>query len=171
MEDNKNNNINTNSKQETTSYEFKDDPIQLVFVSDGLLETTTEAINILTALKNQKLSILSINGPLNSGKTTLASNVINKPNNGFKIGQKTEGIWLWGNPITLKNGTKLLVLDCQGLNKADNYNISQKLFMLNVLLSTYIVYNTQGELTENIINDFIYYADLTKKIMLIIMIN
>ena len=166
MEDIKNNNINPNSKQETTqpSYEFKDDPIQLVFVSDGLLETTTEAINILTALKNQKLSILSINGPLNSGKTTLASNVINKQNNGFKIGQKTEGIWLWGNPITLKNGTKLLVLDCQGLNKADNYNISQKLFMLNVLLSTYIVYNTQGELTENIINDFIYYADLTKKI-------
>ena len=55
------------------SYEFKEEPIQLVSVKDGILETTAEAINILTGLKNTKLIILSINGPFGSGKSTLAN--------------------------------------------------------------------------------------------------
>ena len=110
--------------------EFKDEPIQLVISNNGLLETTTEAINILTALKNEKLCILSINGPLNTGKSFLANFIINKKNAGFKVGEKTVGIWIWGNPISLNNGAKLLILDCQALNKSDV--ISLKLFMLNI---------------------------------------
>ena len=51
-----------------TPYEFKEEPIQLVISSEDILETTTEAINILTALKNEKLCILSINGPISTGK-------------------------------------------------------------------------------------------------------
>ena len=97
--------------------EFKDEPIQLVLSKKGLLETTTEAINILTRLKNEKLCILSINGPLSTGKSYLANNIINKKNLGFKVGEKTEGIWLWGNPILLNDNSMLLILDCQGLDK------------------------------------------------------
>ena len=149
---------------ERTQYEFKDEPVQLVISSDGILETTTEAINILTALKNEKLCILSINGPLSTGKSTLANNIINVNDSGFKVGEKTEGIWLWGKPIKLSNDSNLLILDCQGLNKSDNHNISQKLFILSILLSTCVVYNTKGELTEGIINDFIYFSDLTNKV-------
>ena len=163
---NSENNTSQNIKEETpikpSCYEFKDEPIQLVLSSNGLLETTTEAINILTGLKNEKLSILSINGPLSTGKSYLANNLINKKNLGFKVGEKTEGIWLWGNPIVLNNGSKLLILDCQGLKKNDQ--ISNKLFMLNVLLSTCIIYNTQGELNNDFINDFVYFTDLSKKI-------
>ena len=51
---------NLNSLNETL-YEFKEEPIQLVSIKDGILETTAEAINILTGLKNTKLVILSIN--------------------------------------------------------------------------------------------------------------
>ena len=65
------------------SYEFKEEPIQLVSIKDGILETTAEAINVLTGLKNTKLIILSINGPLGSGKSTLANNLINKNEYGF----------------------------------------------------------------------------------------
>ena len=142
--------------------EFKDEPIQLVLSKKGLLETTTEAINILTRLKNEKLCILSINGPLCTGKSYLANNIINKKNLGFKVGEKTEGIWLWGNPILLNDNSMLLILDCQGLDK--NETVSSKLFMLNVLLSTCIIYNTQGELNNDFINDFVYFTDLSKKI-------
>ena len=146
-----------------TPYEFKDEPIQLVLVSEDRLETTAEAINMLTGLKNQKLCILSINGPLSSGKTTLANKIIDKNDQGFKLGEKTQGIWMWGNPVTLNNGEKLLILDCQGLNKTEN-DISYKLFILSVLLSNCVVYNTLGELTEDKINDFIYFTDLSQKI-------
>ena len=147
-------------------YEFKDEPIKLLYIQDGMIEPTIEAINLLTALKEEKLSILSLNGPLSSGKSSLANNIINKTSSGFKSGEKTEGIWTWGNPLTLKNGSKLLILDCQGLNKNDVDNISHKLFILSILISTCVIYNTQGELNDNIINDFIYFTDLTNKIML-----
>ena len=160
---------NEDSTNRTSSSEFKEEPIQLVLSSkDGLLETTTEAINILTGLKNEKLSILSINGPFSTGKSYLANTIINKKNEVFKVGQKTEGIWLWVSPILLNNGSKLLILDCQGLNKKENNEknekISFKLFKLAVLLSTCIIYNTQGELNDDFINDFVYFTDLSKEI-------
>ena len=120
-----NNIISTNE----ASYEFKEEPIQLVSIKDGILETTAEAINILTGLKNSKLSILSINGPIGSGKSTLANNLINKilgnkSESGFKVGEKMEGIWIWGKPIILDNDTKLLILDCQGINNTNKDDIN-----------------------------------------------
>ena len=149
------------------AYEFKEEPIQLVSFKDDILETTAEAINILTGLKNSKLIILSINGPINSGKSTLANNLINKKESGFKIGEKMEGIWIWGKPIDLDNDIKLLILDSQGINN-DNKdtinNINNKLFMLNILLSTCLVYITKGELTDEIINDFLYFTNLSSNI-------
>ena len=139
------NEINTEEPEKPhEAYQFKEEPIQLVYISDGMIEPTVEAINLLTALKNEKLSILSLNGPLSSGKSFLANNILNKSSSGFKSGEKTQGIWIWGKPITLKDNSKLLVLDCQGLNKKDEENISHKLFILSV--------------------DFIYYTDLSNKI-------
>ena len=149
------------------SYEFKEEPIQLVSIKDGILETTAEAINILTGLKNSKLIILSINGPLGSGKSTLANNLINKKDSGFKAGEKTEGIWIWGKPIILDDGIKLLILDCQGINnntKDDINNINQKLFILSLLLSTSFIYITKGEITNDIITEFLSSIDLSERI-------
>ena len=159
------NEINTEEPEKPhEAYQFKEEPIQLVYISDGMIEPTVEAINLLTALKNEKLSILSLNGPLSSGKSFLANNILNKSSSGFKSGEKTQGIWIWGKPITLKDNSKLLVLDCQGLNKKDEENISHKLFILSVLLSSYAVYTTRGELNDEAIKDFIYYTDLSNKI-------
>ena len=158
-----NNIINENE----ASCEFKEEPIQLVSIKDGILETTAEAINILTELKNSKLSILSINGPVGSGKSTLANNLINKSESGFKVGEKMEGIWIWGKPLTIDNDIKLLILDCQGINntnKDDINNINNKLFILSVLLSTCIIYVTKGELTDDIIKEFFCFTDLSSKI-------
>lgn len=146
------------------SYEFKEEPIQLVSIKDGILETTAEAINVLTGLKNTKLIILSINGPLGSGKSTLANNLINKNEHGFKAGVKTEGIWIWGKPIVIDDGIRLLILDCQGINnnnKDDISNINQKLFILSVLLSTSLIYVTKGEITNEMISEFFSFTDLS----------
>ena len=171
-QNNKNeNNINTSDNNSVllteTQYEFKEEPVQLVSIKDGILETTAEAINVLTGLKNKKLAILSINGPLGSGKSTLANNLINKIDSGFKVGEKMEGIWIWGKPIILENDISLLILDCQGINNDDkdnSNNINQKLFILSVLLSTCLVYVTKEELTDDKINDFLLFTDLSKKI-------
>ena len=145
-------------------YTFKEEPVQLIYISDCIIKLSEEGINLLKALKNKNLSILSLNGPLSSGKSFLANKIINKTTSGFKSGEKTQGIWIWGKPIELKDSTKLLILDYQGLNKDDSESISNKLFILSVLLSTSIIYNTQGELNESAINDFIHYIDLSNKI-------
>ena len=171
-QNNKNeNNINTSDNNlislSETPYEFKEEPVQLVSIKDDILETTSEAINILTGLKNKKLAILSINGPMGSGKSTLANKLINKSDSGFKVREKMEGIWIWGKPIILEDDIRLLILDCQGINNDDkdnSNNINQKLFILSVLLSTCLVYVTKEELTENKINDFLFFTDLSKKI-------
>ena len=136
-------------------------PIQLVLSKNDILEMTTEAINILTALKKEKLCIISINGPVGTGKSILANNLIENKT-GFKTGITTEGIWLWNCPILLENGNKLLVLDCQGLNKDDK--ISNKLFILSVLLSTCVIYYTEGNLNEDLINQFYYFIELLTEI-------
>ena len=58
MSQNNKNEININTSdnnlmlQSEQPYEFKEEPIQLVSIKDGILETTVEAINILTGLKN-----------------------------------------------------------------------------------------------------------------------
>ena len=134
-----------NSKSEITE---KSKPIQLVLSKNGILETTTEAINILTGLKKEKLCIISINGPCEVGKTRLANNLIENET-GFKAEVKTKGIWLWNYPKALNNGNKLLVLDCQGLDNNDK--ISHKLFILSALLSTCMIYYIEGELNDDII--------------------
>ena len=158
-------NINEIISEKTQSYEFKEEPLQLLYITeDGLLEPTEDVINLLTELKNEKLSVLSFNGPLSSGKSYLANSIINKSSSGFRAGEKTSGIWLWGNPISLSNGTKLLILDCQGLNRNDHENISHKMFMLSLLISTCAIYNTQGGLNDSAIKDFVYYTDLANKI-------
>ena len=159
------NEIKTDSSEKSHSYEFKEEPLQLLYVTeDNLLEPTTDAINLLSELKNEKLCILSLNGPLSSGKTYLGNSIINKSSTGFKAGEKTSGIWMWGNPIELSNGSKLLILDCQGLNKNDKESISHKMFILSVLISTCVIYNTQGDLDDSAIKDFVYYTDLANKV-------
>ena len=159
------NEVSSESQEKSNpSYEFKDEPIQLVYASDGLIEPTTDVINLLSALKNEKICVLSLNGPQDSGKSNLANNIINKSAGGFKEGEKTEGIWIWGKPITLENGSKLLILDCQDLIKNDKENISQKMFILSVLLSTCLIYTTKGEINDSTISDFAYFTDLANKI-------
>ena len=86
MYDNINEIEDDSQDRSNTAYEFKEQPIQLIYISDGLLEPTTEAINFLTALRNEKLCILALTGPLSSGKSYLANTIINKSSSGFKAG-------------------------------------------------------------------------------------
>ena len=136
-------------------------PIQLVISKNGILEMTIEAIKIFTTLKKKELSIVSINGPCGLGKSMLANNIIENET-GFKTGVKTEGIWLWNYPIPLNNGNRLLILDCQGLDKNDK--ISHKLFILSTLLSSCMIYYIENEINENTTEQFKYFFGLLKEI-------
>ena len=143
--------------------EFKEEPLQIISVNeDDILEITIEGINFFNKLNNEKLSIVSINGIPESGKSFLGNSLIGKMK-GFKC-EKTKGLWVWGKPINLENGSKLLIFDSQGLNKNDRDSISHKIYILNILISNYIIYNTKGEVNDDVLKDFIFFSDLSKGI-------
>ena len=143
------------------SNSFKNEPMQLLNVNEnGLIDITTEATDYLNSLKKEKLCILSIIGPRNSGKSKLLNSFLKTDNNGFNISE-TKGLWIWGKPVELENNKKLLILDCQAL---ENDDVSLRLFLICELLSTYIIYNTKGEINDNLINDFFKFLDVSKTI-------
>ena len=129
---------------------YRERPIQLVDIKDdGIFEITSEGISFLSSLKNQSLSVLSVTGPYRSGKSFLANLIMNSMS-GFKVGATinacTKGLWVWGKPIDLDNGKKLLIIDCEGLGSVEKdrtHNIDMKIFTLSVLLSSCLIYNTK----------------------------
>lgn len=125
-------------------------PIQLIINNKDSLEISNEAIKLLYSLKNQKLVVLSINGLTKTGKTKLANDLIQNES-GFNSKESTKGIWLWSSPINIDNNTKILILDCEGIQD----DIINKYTLLSILFSTHFIYNTKGDLNDDIIQKYI----------------
>ena len=141
--------------------EFKDQPIQLIDLKeDGTLEISEQALDFLSALSNQKISILSINGPQGQGKSLLANTFIDQIK--FKCSGGTRGIWMWGTPIELDNKSKLIIIDTQGIKKDDPASL--KIGILSLLLSTCFIYNTNNEIDDTTIELFSMLTDMANKI-------
>ena len=134
-------------------------PIQLIINNKDSFEISNEAIKLLYSLKNQKLVVLSINGLAKTGKSKLANDLISNEN-GFNSNESTKGLWLWSSPIDLDNNIKLLILDCEGIQ--DN-NIN-KYTLLSILFSTHFIYNTKGDLTDDLIKIFINNLNVTNSV-------
>ena len=135
---------------------YKEKPIELIIKNNNFLEISEEAIKFLLSLKNQKLFILSLNGMPQSGKTSLANNLISKEK-GFDSKKSTKGIWIWGVPITLKDNIKLLIIDCESILNNNTKNISDY-SLLSLIVSTHYIYNTKGNF--DIINNFCNITNL-----------
>lgn len=141
--------------------EYKDQPIQLIDLKeDGTLEISEQALDFLSALSNQKISILSINGPQGQGKSVLANTFIEQFK--FKCSGGTSGIWMWGTPIELENKSKLIIIDTQGIKKDDPASL--KIGILSLLLSTCFIYNTKNEIDDTTIELFSMLTDMANKI-------
>ena len=102
---------------------FIDEPIQLIsYNKDGFFEITNKGFYWLNSLLNiDNIQILSIIGPKKSGKTFLLNSLM-KNIKGFKY-EDIKGIWMWGKPIDLDNGNKLILIDTEGIEDFDNENI------------------------------------------------
>ena len=141
------------------SIEFKDEPVPLVTVKeDGQLEISFEGLDFLSNLKNKKIAVLSINGPPKQNKTLLANSFI-PFSPAFNSSESTPGLVMWGKPITLENGTELIIIDSQGLDKSLPHQCSQKLFIINLLLSTCFIYTTEQQINESSVQTLSYFLE------------
>jgi hypothetical protein len=90
---------------------------------------------------------------------------------GFKTGSTvnacTRGLWVWGRPIPLENGSQMIIMDSEGLGSVEKdreLNIDLKIFTLCVLMSTCIIYNTKHAISEDKIEELSTVANLSKRI-------
>ena len=136
-------------------YIYKPNPIELIINNKDSLELSIEALKLLSSLKNQKLLVLSISGLGKTGKSSIANYLISNQN-GFDSQKDTKGLWIWGTPIQITNDIKLLIIDCEGIkdNKMNNYNL------LSLLISTHFIYNTKGDVNDDIIINFINHMNI-----------
>ena len=113
--------------------------IELITKKNNSLEITEEALNFLLSLKTKNLSIISLTGPSHN---SLFNDIIS--NNSER--KNEDNIYIWNKPLDLNENDKLIIFDYTG-KKNDN------LFLLNILISNYCLYNINGDLKEEIINN------------------
>ena len=129
--------------------EFEEKAIPLI--TEGF-DLETDGIEFLQKLSDKNIAVISIIGPVSSGKSFLATQISDKINNGFEIsssGNKdccTKGIWVWGKPI-IKDNYYIIILDAQGLrtDTEENLEYSQKIFALCTLISSIVIYNYKND--------------------------
>jgi len=74
---------------------------------------------------------------------------------------------MWSRPLRVNEDTDALVLDCQGLNEeGSNYELDVKLFTLSLLLSSQLIFNTTGLISDNSLEDLSILQLLTNEMRL-----
>lgn len=78
----------------------------------------------------------------------------------------TKGLWLWKKVIYSEhNDTPMIVIDTEGLGAFDeDENHDAKIFLLALLLSSLIIYNSVGTIDETALNNLSLVINLSKKV-------
>ena len=132
--------------------EFEEKAIPLI--TEGF-DLETDGIEFLQKLSDKNIAVISIIGPVSSGKSFLATQMSDKINKGFEISSPdnkeccTKGIWVWGKPL-IKDNYYIIILDAQGLriDTEENLEYSQKIFALCTLISSIVIYNYKNDETK-----------------------
>nr|DBA18991.1 TPA: hypothetical protein GDO54_014879 [Pyxicephalus adspersus] len=124
------------------------------------LVVNPEAIRILSNIY-QPVVVVSIVGLYRTGKSYLMNRLAGVQK-GFSLGStiqsNTKGIWMWCVPHPIHMNHVLVLLDTEGLGdveKGDRINDS-KIFTLAVLLSSAMVYNSMGTITQDALDKLKY---------------
>ena len=141
----------------------------------GKLVVLEEGLNILNGIKGN-IAILNIVGPYRSGKSYILNLLLNRMD-GFLLGSTyescTKGVWMWDTPIRHRNEHgefNLILLDTEGLD-SPNSQINNKIFVLSILLSSLLVYNTKGVIDRNAIKQLGIMTNLSSYINSNVSIN
>lgn len=148
--------INKTEKLETFVESYKKAPIQLIKVKkNGKLKLSAEGEDFLKQIPG-KIAPIGVCGPLRTGKSSLMNLLVSDTGSGFRLSHnsenKTEGIWVWGEPMKTKSNT-IIFLDCEATKSVEASTASDtKVLALAVLLSSIILFNSRGAIDQNSIH-------------------
>ena len=145
-----------------------------------------EAGEFLQSLSHIKLGVVAVCGKYRTGKSYLLNKLFVesyfknpkvqsqldtiKNQDGFSVSPTinpcTKGLWLWKKVIYSEhNETPMIVIDTEGLGAFDeDENHDAKIFLLALLLSSLIIYNSVGTIDENALNNLSLVINLSKKV-------
>ena len=148
----------------------------------GKFELDKDAEQFLKGLGDTKLGVVAVCGKYRTGKSYLLNKLFVEPYFQKKNRQKsapvftvsptinacTKGLWLWKRVIkTGENDVSMIVVDTEGLGAYDeDENHDSKIFLLALLLSSMLIYNSVGTIDENALNSLSLVINLAKKIQL-----
>ena len=121
----------------------------------------------------QPLAVVGVAGMYRTGKSYLLNRVILNKGNGFGVGPTvnpcTKGIWVWGKP--LKGQTpegdivNIVVVDSEGIGALDESpDHDNRIFSLTILICSCFIFNSQGSIDENSLQNLHLVANITKNI-------
>jgi len=126
-------------------------------------------------LKN-KIGVVAVAGKYRTGKSFLLNRIIiGRLNGGFGVGSTinacTKGIWVWDQPIKIKNSEgeefDLLVMDTEGIGGMnEDQNHDTRIFLLATLLSSLLIYNSLGNIDENALHNISLIVNMSKHLQI-----
>ncbi|EGR33607.1 hypothetical protein IMG5_048240 [Ichthyophthirius multifiliis] len=124
--------------------------------------------------ENRKIGVISIVGKYRTGKSFFVNRVLlNNQKDGFQVGPTvnpcTKGLWLWRKELKSSEDENMdiLLIDTEGFGGMDeNVNHDSRIFLFSLLLSSYFIYNSQGSIDENALNNLSLIINLAKDIQI-----
>ena len=115
-----------------------------------------KALEILRSISGP-VCVVAIVGPCRSGKSYILSRLISSTGEkcyfdlGHEMDPKTMGIWMWDQPFKIKlnnfqeEEVTIILLDTEGIDAANATDQGDsQIFMLSVLLSSLMIYNSMS---------------------------
>ena len=150
--------------------------VPFIVYENGKFIITNQSKLLLNQKKIKHIGIISLVGKYRTGKSFLLNRVIlnNKAKSGFSVGPTfkpcTKGIWIWSEPIMIKNNSEefpCFMIDTEGLGAYDEeVNHDSKIFLIAILISSLFIFNSFGTIDENAISSLSFVLNLSKTIKL-----
>jgi hypothetical protein len=124
-----------------------------------------------------KLGVITVVGKYRTGKSFFINRVLlnRQKQGGFPVGPTinpcTKGLWLWNKTLPAENpeheDMSVLLIDAEGFGGIDeNVNHDSRIFLFGLLLSSYFIYNSAGNIDENAIQNLSLIVNLAKEIQI-----
>ena len=116
------------------------------------------------------MHIITVAGKYRTGKSYILNRVLLERNSGFEVGPTinacTKGLWMWPEIVKVESEGKVkdcIIVDTEGLGSLEEgENTDIKIFLMAVLLSSYLIYNSVGSIDEKAIESLSLVINLAE---------